>query len=105
MYGASLYAVDDEPRSKAVAHRKAHPEHFGQLGSHVPVVDDPVRDKEFDGPTVGIPLAGSRDRPMVEYALRGRNQPPAVSTYAVRPTACASCCPAPKISPASPTAH
>jgi predicted nuclease of restriction endonuclease-like (RecB) superfamily len=65
--------------------RKAHPEHFGQLGFYVSVVDDLVRDKEVDGPTVGILIAESRDRSMVEYALRGHNQPPAVSTYAGLP--------------------
>lgn len=65
--------------------RKAHPEHFGQLGFYVSVVDDLVRDKQFDGPTVGILIAESRDRSMVEYALRGHNQPLAVSTYAGLP--------------------
>ncbi|MET9656891.1 PDDEXK nuclease domain-containing protein [Streptomyces sp. NPDC006510] len=65
--------------------RKAHPEHFGQLGLYVSVVDDLVRDKELDGPTVGILIAESRDRSMVEHALRGYNQPPAVSTYAGLP--------------------
>jgi hypothetical protein len=65
--------------------RKAHPEHFGQFGFHVSVVDDPVRAKEFDGPTIGILIAESRDRSMVEYALRGYNQPLAVSTYAGLP--------------------
>ncbi|MFC5917368.1 PDDEXK nuclease domain-containing protein [Streptomyces pulveraceus] len=43
------------------------------------------RDKECDGPTVGILIAESRDRSMVEYALRGYNQPLAVSTYAGLP--------------------
>ncbi|MFB7557597.1 PDDEXK nuclease domain-containing protein [Streptomyces brevispora] len=65
--------------------RKAHPEHFGQLGFYVPVVDNLVRDKEHDGPTIGILISESRDRSMVEYALRGHNQPLAVSTYAGLP--------------------
>ncbi|WP_242644845.1 PDDEXK nuclease domain-containing protein, partial [Streptomyces laculatispora] len=65
--------------------RKAHPEHFGQLGFYVSVVDDLVRDKERDEPTLGILIAESRDRAMVEYALRGHNQPLAVSTYAGLP--------------------
>ncbi|MCX4725524.1 PDDEXK nuclease domain-containing protein [Streptomyces sp. NBC_00963] len=65
--------------------RKAHPEHFGQLGFYVSVVDDLVRDKEVDGPTVGILIAESRDRSMVEYALRGYSKPLAVSTYAGLP--------------------
>ncbi|MEV8310686.1 PDDEXK nuclease domain-containing protein [Streptomyces flavidovirens] len=65
--------------------RKARPEHFGQLGFYVSVVDDLVRDKEVDGPTLGILIAESRDRSVVEYALRGHNQPLAVSTYAGLP--------------------
>ncbi|MFG2600363.1 YhcG family protein [Streptomyces sp. NPDC048462] len=65
--------------------RKAHPEHFGQLGFYVSVVDDLVRDKAHDGPTIGILIAESRDRAMVEYALRGHSQPLAVSTYAGLP--------------------
>lgn len=65
--------------------RKAHPEHFGQLGFYVSVVDDLVRDKDHDRPTIGILIAESRDRSMVEYALRGYNQPIAVSTYAGLP--------------------
>ncbi|MEU9318884.1 DUF1016 N-terminal domain-containing protein [Streptomyces sp. NPDC048295] len=62
-----------------------------------------INNKESDGPTIGILIAESRDRSMVEYALRGHNQPPAPTP--VCPTACASCCPAPKISPVSPTAY
>ncbi|MCX4675437.1 PDDEXK nuclease domain-containing protein [Streptomyces sp. NBC_01433] len=65
--------------------QKARPEHFGQLGFYVAVVDDLVRDKERDEPTIGILIAESRDRAMVEYALRGSNQPLAVSTYAGLP--------------------
>ncbi|WP_326737631.1 PDDEXK nuclease domain-containing protein [Streptomyces sp. NBC_01022] len=67
--------------------RKAHPEHFGQLDFYVSVVDDLVRDKERDQPTLGILIAESRDRAMVEYALRGYNHPLAVSTYAALPEA------------------
>ncbi|MFE7265507.1 hypothetical protein ACFU9B_26055 [Streptomyces sp. NPDC057592] len=37
------------------------------------------------GPTIGILIAESRDRSMVEYALRGHNQPLAVGTYAGLP--------------------
>ncbi|MET9975521.1 YhcG family protein [Streptomyces microflavus] len=65
--------------------RKARAEHFGQLGFYVSVVDDLVRDKERDEPTLGILIAESRDRAMVEYALRGYNTPLAVSTYAGLP--------------------
>ncbi|WP_258045126.1 YhcG family protein [Streptomyces sp. SM11] len=65
--------------------RKARAEHFGQLGFYVSVVDDLARDKERDEPTLGILIAESRDRAMVEYALRGYNSPLAVSTYAGLP--------------------
>ncbi|MFJ2418852.1 PDDEXK nuclease domain-containing protein [Streptomyces brevispora] len=65
--------------------RKARPEHFGQLGFHVPVADVLVRDEEHDGPAIGILVAESRGRSMVEYALRGRNRPLAVSTCAGLP--------------------
>ncbi|MGW7412632.1 PDDEXK nuclease domain-containing protein [Streptomyces sp. NPDC054863] len=65
--------------------KRAHPEHFGQLGFYVSVVDDRLRDKEVDGPTLGILIAESRDRSIVEYALRGYSQPLAVSTYAGLP--------------------
>ncbi|MFF3289431.1 YhcG family protein [Streptomyces sp. NPDC003023] len=65
--------------------RRARPEHFGQLGFYVSVVDDLVRDKEVDGPTLGILIAESRDRSVVEFALRGYNTPMAVSTYAGLP--------------------
>ncbi|MBT2401102.1 PDDEXK nuclease domain-containing protein [Streptomyces sp. ISL-100] len=46
------------------------------------VADDLVRDKAVDGPTPGILIAESRDRSVVEYAMRGYNHPLAVSTYA-----------------------
>ncbi|MFG2407594.1 PDDEXK nuclease domain-containing protein [Streptomyces brevispora] len=65
--------------------RKAYPEHVGQLGFYVPVADLLVRDEEHDGPTIGILVAESRDRSMVEYALRGRSRPLAVSTCAGLP--------------------
>lgn len=61
--------------------RKAEPEHIGKLGFYTAVVDDVLRDAEVDGPTIGILIAGSRDRAMVEYSLRGHNQPLAVSSW------------------------
>ncbi|SFY36642.1 Protein of unknown function [Streptomyces atratus] len=97
MYGASLYAMDNEAESKAVvpAQRASElPPGFREMiddlksivrGAHVSVVDDLVRDKEFDGPPIGILIAESRDRSTVEYALRGYSRPLAVSTYAGLP--------------------
>lgn len=64
---------------------KARPAHLGQLGFYVTVVDDLVRDKERDDPTLGILIAKSRDKGTIEYALRSNNAPLAVSTYAALP--------------------
>ena len=44
-------------------------------------VDEQVRDKKVEGNTVGILLCKSRNRVVVEYALKNVNQPIAVSTY------------------------
>ncbi|MEU0808164.1 PDDEXK nuclease domain-containing protein [Streptomyces sp. NPDC005970] len=65
--------------------KEAEAAHVGQLGFYVTVVDDLIRDKERDDPTLGILIAESRDRGVVEYALRSNNAPLAVSTYAGLP--------------------
>lgn len=83
--------------------RKAHPEHFGQLGFYVSVVDDLVRDKESDGPTIGILIAESRDRSSTRCAATISRWPSAPTP--VCPTGCASRCPAPRTSPGSPTVY
>ncbi|MCP3819053.1 PDDEXK nuclease domain-containing protein [Streptomyces sp. A3M-1-3] len=64
---------------------KAEPEHIGKLGFYVTVVDDLVRDKERDDPTLGILIAKSRHPGMAEYALQSNNAPLAISTYAALP--------------------
>ncbi|MET9515296.1 PDDEXK nuclease domain-containing protein [Streptomyces sp. NPDC002994] len=65
--------------------RAAAPQHLGQLGFYVEVVDDLVRDKAVDGPTLGILIAASKNQPVVEYALRSQRNPLAVGTYAALP--------------------
>ena len=61
--------------------RKFKPQDVGQLGFYMTAIDEQVRDKEVEGNTVGILLCKSRNRVVVEYALKNVNQPIAVSTY------------------------
>ena|GEM_PF-595350 len=44
------------------------------------VIDDKLR-RPTDNPTIGIILCRSKKKSIVEYALRGMNQPIGVSTY------------------------
>ncbi|KQV18354.1 MULTISPECIES: YhcG family protein [unclassified Kitasatospora] len=64
---------------------RAQPEHLGKLGFYTAVVDDKVRDPERDDPTLGILIAAHRDEEVVQYSLRGTNQPLAVTTYQTLP--------------------
>ena len=61
--------------------RKFKPQDVGQLSFYMTAIDEQVRDKQIEGQTVGILLCKSRNRVVVEYALRNVNQPIAVSTY------------------------
>ena len=61
--------------------RKFKPQDVGQLSFYMTAIDEQVRDKQVEGQTVGILLCKSRNRVVVEYALRNVNQPIAVSTY------------------------
>jgi hypothetical protein len=45
------------------------------------MVDDLVRDKAYDAPTIGLILCKSKKETIVEYALRGVDTPMGVSTY------------------------
>lgn len=56
------------------------PEYSGQINFYVNVVDDKLR-RPTDNPTIGIVLCRSKNKPVVEYALRGMTQPIGVSTY------------------------
>jgi predicted nuclease of restriction endonuclease-like (RecB) superfamily len=53
----------------------------GQLNGYLAAVDDLVRDKERDAPTIGLILCKSKNETMVEYALRGVETPMGVSTF------------------------
>lgn len=59
---------------------KFKPEHTGQLGFYLAVVDDQMK-KEFDNPTIGILLCKSKNKIVAEYALRNIKAPIGVSEY------------------------
>lgn len=59
---------------------KFKPEHTGQLGFYLAVVDDLMR-KEGDNPTIGILLCKSKNKVVAEYALRGMKAPIGISEY------------------------
>jgi predicted nuclease of restriction endonuclease-like (RecB) superfamily len=56
-------------------------EYTGQLNGYLAMVDDLVRDKAHDAPTIGLILCKSKKETIVEYALRGVDTPMGVSTY------------------------
>jgi predicted nuclease of restriction endonuclease-like (RecB) superfamily len=56
------------------------PEYSGQINFYVNVIDDKLR-RPTDNPTIGIVLCRSKKKSIVEYSLRGMNQPISVSTY------------------------
>ncbi|MBA3661019.1 MAG: DUF1016 domain-containing protein [Gammaproteobacteria bacterium] len=59
---------------------KFKPEHTGQLGFYLAVVDDQMK-KECDQPTIGILLCKSKHKVVAEYALRNIKAPIGVSEY------------------------
>uniref|UniRef100_B8HZ13 DUF1016 domain-containing protein n=1 Tax=Cyanothece sp. (strain PCC 7425 / ATCC 29141) TaxID=395961 RepID=B8HZ13_CYAP4 len=56
------------------------PEYSGKMNFYVAVVDDQLRHPQ-DQPTIGIILCKSRNKTVIEYALRDMNQAIGVSTY------------------------
>ena len=58
------------------------PEHTGQLGFYLSVVDDLMR-KDGDNPTIGILLCKSKNKVVAEYALRGMKAPIGISEFAL----------------------
>ena len=70
--------------------RKFKPQDVGQLSFYMTAIDEQVRDKQIEGQTVGILLCKSRNRVVVEYALKNVNQPIAVSTYELKKMGLAS---------------
>lgn len=63
---------------KAVAFE---PEPTGKLNFYMAAVDAQLRDRDRDGPTIGLLLCKSRDRVVVEYALQNSASPIGVSEY------------------------
>lgn len=59
------------------------PEFSGKMSFYVSAVDDLLRHSE-DQPTIGIILCKTKNRTIVEYALRDMNKPIGVSTYQLR---------------------
>ena len=57
------------------------PEYVGKLNFYLAAVDDLVRDKKMDAPTIGLILCKSKKGTVVEYALRDMATPMGVSTY------------------------
>ena len=58
------------------------PEHAGKMQFYLAVLDDRVRE-EGENPPIGIILCKTKDRTIVEYALKEANQPIGVATYRV----------------------
>lgn len=59
---------------------KFKPEHTGQLGFYLAVVDDQLR-KDGDNKTIGILLCESKSKVIAEYALNLTNAPIGISEY------------------------
>jgi predicted nuclease of restriction endonuclease-like (RecB) superfamily len=57
------------------------PEYVGKLNFYLAAVDDLVRDKQQDAPTIGLLLCKSKKGTTVEYAMRDMASPMGVSTY------------------------
>lgn len=57
------------------------PEYAGKMQFYVAVVDDRLRDKNVDGPTIGLILCREKKNEIVEYALQGTTTPVGVSTF------------------------
>ncbi|HYW09477.1 MAG TPA: PDDEXK nuclease domain-containing protein [Longimicrobium sp.] len=61
------------------------PEYAGKMNFYLAAVDDQLR-KEGDQPSIGLILCKERNRVVVEYALRGTNQPIGVAAYRLTET-------------------
>ncbi|MBL8398055.1 MAG: DUF1016 family protein, partial [Candidatus Accumulibacter sp.] len=57
------------------------PEYVGKLNFYLAAVDDLVRDKAVDAPTIGLVLCKSKKGTIAEYALRDIGTPMGISTY------------------------
>jgi len=61
------------------------PEHTGQIQFYLAVLDDKVR-QEGENPSIGIIICKTKNRTVVEYALRNTKSPVGVADYAVSKT-------------------
>lgn len=59
---------------------KFEPEHIGKIQFYLAVLNDQVR-LEDENPSIGIILCKSKDKTIVEYALKDADQPIGVATY------------------------
>lgn len=59
---------------------KFKPEHLGQLGFYLTVVDNQVK-SEQDNPSIGLLLCKSKNEVVAEYALADKTQPMGVAEY------------------------
>lgn len=57
------------------------PEFAGKINFYLAAADDLIRDPEKDGPTIGLLLCKSRNRFVVEYALRDTTRPIGVAAW------------------------
>jgi len=58
------------------------PEHVGKMQFYLAVLDDTVR-LEGEDPSIGILICKSKDRTIVEYALKESSKPIGVATYRI----------------------
>lgn len=58
------------------------PEYIGKMQFYLAALDDKVR-LDYENPSVGIILCKSKDKLIVEYALRESNKPIGVATYRI----------------------
>jgi predicted nuclease of restriction endonuclease-like (RecB) superfamily len=58
------------------------PEHIGKMQFYLAVLDDTVR-LQTENPSIGILICKSKDRTIVEYALRESSKPIGVGTYRI----------------------
>jgi YhcG PDDEXK nuclease domain len=56
------------------------PEYVGKMQFYLAVLDDTVR-MEGEGPSIGILICKSKNRTIVEYALKVATKPIGVATY------------------------
>jgi len=72
------------------------PEFAGKMGFYLAAVDDLLR-KPPDEPSVGIILCKSRNKVVVEYALRYADKPMGVATYRLAPQSLRKALPTPEM--------